>query len=123
MVSDTVENCVIPLQLPGEILLRVIDNPIRTQGPNHVDIPSATDRGHVSAEPLRDLHRECAYSSRRAVDENLVSRLEVRFIAKTLQGRIGCHRYGSRLLKRCVGWLHGQLRLRGTRIFGECAVA
>ena len=40
-----------------------------------LDVPRAADAGHLRSERLRELHRERADSPRRAVDEDLLARL------------------------------------------------
>jgi hypothetical protein len=55
---------------------------------------------HLRAERLGDLHREGAYAARRAVDQDLLARLNPPFVAQRLQGGERRNRHGRRLLER-----------------------
>src|SRR5271165_731235 len=106
MVPHAIEEQVVALCTFREILLRVIDDPICTDGPDHVEIPGAAYAGHIRAERLGNLHSECTYTSRSTVNQDLLTCLDVSLIAKTLQCGIGGHGYGSCLLKCHVSWLY-----------------
>ena len=60
---------------------------VRTERAHHLDVARAAYAGDLRAQRLRDLHRECADASRCAVDQNLVSRLKLAFVAQALQRR------------------------------------
>src|SRR5437667_10595149 len=109
MVRNAVENQVITLLPLGEILLGIINDVICADGPYHAQIPGAAYAGDIRAERLGDLHGERTHTSRRAVDQNFLSRLNLSFVAKTLQCRQSCDRYRSGLLKRHVLRLPGKL--------------
>src|SRR6266849_1012467 len=51
-----IEHQVVTLVTPGEILFRVIDNPVCTERTDEVDIPRAADAGHLRSERFGDLH-------------------------------------------------------------------
>ena len=51
----------------GEILFRVIDDVIRPERANKIDIARAADAGHFRAKGFRNLHRESADAARRAI--------------------------------------------------------
>src|SRR5712691_930405 len=114
MVPNAVENHVITLPTFGEILLGVIDDPICADGSDHVHIPRTAYAGHICAEPLGDLHSERTHASRRTVNQDLLPRLNLSLVAKTLQCGECRHRCRSRLLKRHVIWLRDQCRLGST---------
>ena len=48
------------------------------------DIPAAAYAGHICAERLGDLHSERADTSRRAVNQDFLSWLNLSLVAKTL---------------------------------------
>src|ERR1039457_413690 len=123
MVANAVENQVITLPAFGEILLRVINDPICADGSDHFHIPRTAYAGHICAEPLGDLHSERTHASRRTVNQDSLSRLNVSLVTKTLQCGECRHAYRSRLLKCHIIWLHGQCRLGSARIFGESPTA
>jgi hypothetical protein len=50
MLPNAVEEQVVTLPAPGEILSRVINDPISADGSDHVHIPRAAHAGHVCAE-------------------------------------------------------------------------
>ena len=85
MVRDVVENHVVPLVAFGEILFGVIDH--ATMAPsdlNKLDISRAAHARHIRPNDF-DLHRECADTTRRAVDQDLLARLNFSFVANGLQ--------------------------------------
>jgi len=49
MVGKAVENQVVALPALGEILLRVIGDPIGADGSHHVQIPRSGYAGHIGA--------------------------------------------------------------------------
>src|ERR1700722_10304702 len=102
MVPNAVEKQIVTLTHFGEIFLGVIDNPIRADGSDHVHIPGTAYAGHFSAERFGDLDGEGAYASGRTVNQDLLPRLEVSFVAKTLQRGEAGHRNGSCLIERDV---------------------
>jgi hypothetical protein len=60
-----------------------------------------------------------AHAPRRTVDQDLLPRLNLSFVAKTLQGGESRQGYRSRLLKRRVIRLHDQCLLGSTCILGK----
>ena len=87
------------------------------------NISRAADAGHICAERLGDLHRERAHASRRAVDQDLLSRLDLALVAQTLQGGDRRDGNGGRLLKGDVGRFQRDGAIRAnTHILGEGAV-
>jgi len=101
MVRNEIENQVVVSSAPGEILLRIVrivNDPIGAEGSDHLHISGAANAGHVCAVRLGDLHGERAYASGGAVDQEVLPRLHVPLIAKTLQRRHGTRRRPRRLL-------------------------
>ena len=58
---------------------------IGTERSDQFHIPATAHAGHLGAECLGNLDREGAHASRRSVDQDLLSRLELSAIAKSLQ--------------------------------------
>src|ERR1700730_1990001 len=85
MVRNVVENYVVAFRAFGEILFRVIDDVIRAERSHKIDILRTADTGHIRAERLGDLHREGSHTSRRAVDQDLLTGLNFSLITKRLQ--------------------------------------
>src|SRR5437879_12852789 len=83
----------------GEVLPRVVDDVIRAEGANHVDVLGAAYAGHFRTERLGDLHGEGTDTPRGAVDQHLLSFVNVSLVAQTLQRGDGRHRHHSRLLE------------------------
>src|SRR6267143_4430769 len=120
MVQDVVENDVVTFRTFSEILFRVIDDVIRAERSDKIDIPRTADTGHIRAKRLGDLHRECAYASRGAVDQDLLPRLDLSFVANSLQGGDARDVDRSRLLKCDVCWLDRDSSIRArTDILGK----
>src|ERR1700721_1654011 len=129
MIPDSVEKKVITSPAPGEILLGIVNDPIYADGSNHVHISCTAHAGHICAERLGDLHSERTHASRCTIDQDLLPRLNLSLVAKTLQSGECRNRYTSRLLKRHVVRFHDQRRfhdsrrLASTRILGKCPTA
>jgi hypothetical protein len=123
VVRHQVENQVVALRALGEILLRVINDPIGTEGADQVHILRAANAGHLGTQPLGDLHRERPHPSRRAVDQDLLPRLNLPLVTEALQRGVGRYRYGSRLLKGHVTRLENQRGFGSAHILGEGATA
>src|SRR5216683_189965 len=120
MVPNHVENQVVALRTFGEILFGVINDLICADRSDHVHISRTAHAGHFRSERLGDLHSERTHSSRRSVNQDLLPRLNLSFVAKTLQCRDCRNRYRSRLLKRQVGrFQHHCSILANRHILGE----
>src|SRR5207249_8369198 len=87
MVRNIVENHVVAFSTFSEILFRVINHVIRAERSDKINISGAANASNIRAESFRDLHRECAHASRRAVNQDLLTRLDFSFVAKSLQRR------------------------------------
>ena len=92
----------VAISTAGEILLRVINDPVCADGPNHFHIPRTANAGNLSAKCLRDLYSERTDASGGAVNQDLLARLDLCLFAQTLKGGESCDRRRSRLLKRDV---------------------
>src|SRR5215467_393396 len=119
MVRKAIENQVVTFLALREILLCIINHLIRADGPDHFPIPRAAHASHIRAERLGDLHSERTHASRRTINQDLLPRLNVSLVPKTLQCGESRDRHGSRLLKRQVCRFDGQSRLGSTNVLGE----
>ena|SRR5205085_1727360 len=81
MVPNAVENQIITLPRFGEILLGVINDVICADGSDHVHIPRTAYAGDFCAERFGNLHSERTHASRRTVDQDLLSRLNLSLVA------------------------------------------
>src|SRR4029450_5596918 len=58
MVPGDVQDDVVALAAPGEVLPRVVEAPVRADRPEHVELPGGIHAGHVRSVHLGELHRE-----------------------------------------------------------------
>ena len=65
MPADHVQNKIIAIAAPGEVLLRIINDPICANGVQRLQFPRAVHAGHFSPEVLGKLHRKRARSTAR----------------------------------------------------------
>ena len=70
VVHHVVEDDVVAKLAAGEVLLGVVDDSIRSQGPNQLEVPGAAHAGDFRTKRLGDLHRERPDASRRPVDQD-----------------------------------------------------
>src|SRR5882672_1046857 len=123
MVANTVENQIVALVARSEIRSSVINNFIRADRSDHIQIPGTANAGHVGAERLGDLHRERTHASRRTVNQDLVARLNLSLVAQALQRCQSRDIYRSGLLERdAVGFRDDTFLARG-RILRESSTA
>ena len=107
------------LPAAGEIFFGVIDHLTGAEFSHHVHISGAAHAGHIGAERLGDLHGEGAHTSRRAVDKDLLPRLNFSSVAQTLQGGDRCDGHGSSLLKRQVRGFERHAIGGNTQVLGK----
>src|SRR6266436_2229845 len=123
MITNAVENQIVALRSFGEIFSRVVNCRVCPNGSNHVDISSAAHSGHICAERLGDLHREGTHASRRTINQDLLPRLKLSLVAKTLQGGEPGDGYRSSLLPSHLIRLDNECRLGCACILGERSAA
>src|SRR4030088_999273 len=99
MVRHVVEDEVVTLRVPGEVLGCVVDDMVSADGPDHLHVLRAADAGHLGSESFCDLHGESPNATRSAVDQDLLAWLDIALIAKKLEGRRSRHAYCGGLLK------------------------
>src|SRR5712692_8864448 len=102
MIRHEVENQVVVLSTCREILSRIIDDVICADGSDHFNVPRTAHARNFRAERLGDLHSERTHASRGAIVQDLLPRLNLSLVAKTLQGGKSRYRDRSRLRKRHV---------------------
>src|SRR6266700_3323787 len=112
MVRNVVENHIVTLPAFGEIFFGVINDVIRAERSNHIHISRTAYTGHIRAERFRDLDRERPNTSGRAVNQHLLSRLNLSFVPKSLQRRDASYVDRSGLLKCQIGRLQGHASIR-----------
>src|SRR5258706_16309905 len=119
MVSHEVENEVVMLSTFREIFSGVISDVICTDRSDLFNVPRTAHAGNFSADRLGDLHSEGPPASCRTVDQDLLPRLNLSLVAKTLQGGDSRQGYRSGLLKRRVIRFQDQCRLGSICILGK----
>ena len=70
----------------GEVLPGVVDDAVRAERLDQVDVPRAADAGDLRSERLGDLHGERPDATGGAVDQDFLSRLNLPLVAKRLEG-------------------------------------
>src|SRR5436190_21970650 len=85
MIRNVVENYVVTLVTLREILFGVINHLIGSERSDHFQIAGAANPSYIGAERFGDLDSECTHASRGAVDQDLLARLNLSFIAHSLQ--------------------------------------
>src|SRR5829696_8842862 len=116
-----VEEHVEALSLAREVFPRVVDDPIRAERADDLQVPRTGHRGDMRAERLCDLHRERANAAARTVDEDSLPGLDTGLVAQALERRDPSHRQRGGLLKRQPRRLCGQAVLLRARVLGERA--
>src|SRR5947208_12756974 len=99
MISVHSKNEVIALPIFGEIFLGVINDMVCTNRAHHVHIPRAAHASDFSAERFGKLHRKRTDTTRRTINQDLLSWLNLSFSAKALKGGDCCKSYGCCFLK------------------------
>jgi hypothetical protein len=84
MVPREVDDDVVALAGPGEVLPGVVDDPIRADRPERVQLPGGIHTGHVRSVCLGELHREGPHGPSGTVDQDPLSRPDLPLIANTL---------------------------------------
>src|ERR1700726_3712379 len=105
MVCNVVDNYVVAICTLGEILFGVINHVICAERSDKINISSTAYASNFSAERFGDLHRESPDTAGRAIDQNLLPRLNLSFVAHTLQRRNPRDVDGSCLFKTDAGRL------------------
>src|SRR5262249_28883302 len=116
MVADAVQNHIVAFSSLREILLRVINYAICADGADHLRIPGTANACHIGAKRPGNLYGERTHAASCSVDQNLLTRLNLPMISKSLQCGKSRNGNSSRLVKRRIGWLQADLRHGSTRV-------
>jgi hypothetical protein len=87
-VPDQVEYHVVAPAIAGEVFPGVVDDVIRADRPDELNVSCAAHAGHVRAERLGDLYGERAHATRRAVDQDMLSWLYPRHVTQAHEGSV-----------------------------------
>src|SRR5215216_972023 len=118
MVPRNIEDEIVALAALGKVLLGVINDLACDDPLDHVQFHGAVQAGHVRSVRLGKLHGDGTHTTTRAVDQNLLSWLNLSLIAKTREGDESGGRYGRGLFKRDACRLQGQLVFGNRHILG-----
>src|SRR5579864_3723450 len=121
MISVHRKNEVIPLPIFGEICLGVINDLVCANRAHHIHIPRAAHASDFSPERFGNLHRKRPHTTRRTMNQHLLSWLNLSFSAKALQGGDCRQRDGSCFLECHIGWFQYQCIFMSTHILGKSA--
>src|SRR5271167_4014197 len=121
MVGIRTQDQIVTLPAPREIFLSVINDMVCANRSRDVHIPGAAHGSDFSPERFGNLDRECTHTTGRAINQNLVARLNPSFITKALKRGNCRHWYSCGLLERTVGWLPSQLIFDSAHILGKAS--
>jgi hypothetical protein len=85
MLARVVENEVVRLAAPREVVARVVDHVIGADRSDQVDVPWAAHAAHFGAESLGDLDGERADAPGCPIDQDLLTCLDVAVITNRLE--------------------------------------
>src|SRR5215212_1504162 len=122
-VPADVEDQVVALIALCEVLARVVDYVIRTDGSDHLHLLGAANACYVRAERFGYLHGVGPHSSRGTDNQHFLPRAHLSVIAQGLQGGRAHDGYHSRLLEGEVYRLGRELVLASTHVLGVGALA
>ena len=93
MVRHEIEDHVVLFPVAREIFSRVINDNVCADGLDQLDISRTANTGNLCAKRLRDLYSKRTHASGSAIDQDLLARLKLCFVAKSLQRRERGHRH------------------------------
>src|SRR6266849_5328764 len=123
MIGVRSHDQIVTLPTFGEIFPRVINDMVCAKRPRRVHIPRAAYRSDFSPERFGNLDRKRTHTTRRAINQYLMARLDPSLVTKTLKGSECRHWCGCCFLKRYVGRLQCQSIFNTTPILGESPTA
>src|SRR5439155_23232493 len=100
MVPHVVEDEVVAFLPQGEVLPGVVDDMVSADRSDHVHVPRAAHACHLGTERFCDLHRERSEASRRTVDQDLLTWLDLRLVPTQLTAGGSGHPDGCCRLER-----------------------
>lgn len=112
MVADQVEDDVVARPAAGDVLAGVIDDVVRAEGADELEVAPAAHPRHLGAERPGELDRERADPAGGTVDEDLLAWPDLADVAQPLQGGDSSHRDRGGLLEGEVGGLVGEEAFR-----------
>src|SRR5450631_941602 len=98
-VPHVIEKQIVTFALLSEVIAGIVNDPVGTKRAHQFDILCAAHASYVSPKRLRNLHGKGADSSGRAVNQDLLPRLKVSFVAEPLQRGKPCDWHSSRLVE------------------------
>src|SRR5450759_110848 len=84
VTRHVVEDQIVARLAVREVLPGVVDDMVRSDRSDGVQVPRAAHAGHFRPEDLGDLHCEGSHAPRRTVDQDLLPGLHLAVIAKRL---------------------------------------
>jgi hypothetical protein len=115
VVADHVDDRVVPIHAAREVLGRVVDHLVRSEGTDELDVARAADARDVRALRLCDLNRVRPDAARSAIHEHAPARTA----AERLQRRHPCAGERRRLLEVDRRRLRDEMPLLAARVLGE----
>src|SRR5207253_6033392 len=85
VVRHVVEDEVVTLPRPREVLFGVIDDMVCAERPDQAYVSRARDAGHLRSERLRDLNREGSDATRGPDDQDLLPGFDLAATAQRLE--------------------------------------
>src|SRR2546426_778322 len=119
VVPGHVEYQVVPPPGLGEVLAGVIDDPVRADRADEVQVLRAGHARDVRSQHLGDLHGERPDTPRRPVDQDLLSTLEPSHIPETLQRGVRRNRDRGGLLECQVRGLSNESDVPNRDVLGQ----
>jgi hypothetical protein len=110
-----------PARAAAEAVACVVDDLVRADRSNEVELRGGARAGDGGAEGFRDLYGEVADAPGRAQNEHLRTGADAGHVTQRLQGRARRDRHGRRLLRRQVRWPGGAAALGDAGVLGERA--
>src|SRR5437660_10584481 len=100
MVRNEIEDQVVPLPGQGEVLYGVVDDVVRADRTDQVNISGARHARHLGAKSSGGLDSDRAHASGGAIDQDSITLLEAAPVTKRLERGATGKRYSCRLPDR-----------------------
>ena len=109
------------LPIFGEIFLRVINDMVCTNRAHHVHIPGAAHGRDFGPERFGNLHRKRPHTTRRTINQHLLSRLNLSFIAKPCKAVTAARGTAAACSNVTLAGFNANASSLGTDILGKTA--
>src|ERR1700733_2897458 len=119
MIRVRRKNQIVTRTVLREVLSTVVDDMGCAKRPRSDHIPRAAYGCYFGPEPFCNLDSKCTHSTRRAIDQNLLTWPDPSLVAKTLKSSDCRHRHSCCVFKRKVGGFQRQTIFGRTRIVGK----